>query len=207
MMPDMDGLELCNIIKNTTETCHIPFVMLSARTTMEQKTEGYNCGADAYIPKPFQTEHLLVRVHKLLEYRKKLHQVFGAGQNTISTVSTHDLDESDRNFIKKVTRIIEENMDEELDGEFLEKALNMSRIQLYRKIKTLSDMTPTELIRHIRLQKAAALLKTTDLTVSEIFYRTGFNNKTYFFREFKKIFNTSPNDYRQMHRLPDFNNN
>lgn len=207
MMPDMDGLELCNIIKNTTETCHIPFVMLSARTTIEQKTEGYSCGADAYIPKPFQTEHLLVRVHKLLEYRDKLHHVFSANQNILSTVSTHDLDETDRNFIKKVTRVIEENMDEELDGEFLEKAMNMSRIQLYRKIKTLSDMTPTELIRHIRLQKAAALLKTTDLTVSEIFYRTGFNNKTYFFREFKKMFNTSPNDFRQFHRLPDFNNN
>jgi signal transduction histidine kinase/DNA-binding response OmpR family regulator/ligand-binding sensor domain-containing protein len=207
MMPDMDGLELCNIIKNTTETCHVPFVMLSARTTMEQKTEGYNCGADAYIPKPFQTEHLLVRVHKLLEYQKKLHQLFSAGQNIISTVSTHDLDENDRAFIKKATRVIEENMNEELDGEFLEKALNMSRIQLYRKIKTMSDMTPTELIRHIRLQKAAALLKTTDLTVSEIFYRTGFNNKTYFFREFKKMFNTSPNDFRQLHRLPDFNHN
>lgn len=207
MMPDMDGLELCNIIKNTTETCHIPFVMLSARTTIEQKTEGYSCGADAYIPKPFQTEHLLVRVHKLLEYRDKLHKVFSANQNILSTVATHDLEEMDRNFIKKVTRVIEDNMDEELDGEFLEKAMNLSRIQLYRKIKTLSDMTPTELIRHVRLQKAAALLKTTDLTVSEIFYRTGFNNKTYFFREFKKMFNTSPNEFRQFHRLPDFNNN
>lgn len=207
MMPDMDGLELCNIIKNTTETCHIPFVILSARTTVEQKTEGYSCGADAYIPKPFQTEHLLVRVQKLLEYRDKLHQVFSANQNMLSTVPTHDLDETDRNFIKKITHVIEENMEEELDGEFLENAMNMSRIQLYRKIKTFSDMTPTELIRHVRLQKAAALLKTTDLTVSEIFYRTGFNNKAYFFREFKKIFHTSPNDFRKFHRLPDFNNN
>jgi len=68
-------------------------------------------------------------------------------------------------------------------------------------------MTPTELIRHIRLQKASALLKSTDLTVSEIFYRTGFNNKTYFFREFKKMFNCSPNDYRHFHRLPDYNKN
>ncbi len=207
MMPDMNGLELCNIIKNTTETCHIPFVILSARTAIEHKTEGYNCGADAYIPKPFQTEHLLVRVHKLLEYREKMHKAFRPDQNLISTVATNDLDENDKNFIKKVTRVIEENMDEELDGEYLEKALNMSKIQLYRKIKTFSDMTPTELIRHIRLKKAAALLQSTDLTVSEIFYRTGFNNKTYFFREFKKMYNSSPNDYRHLHRLPDFNRN
>jgi len=207
MMPDMNGLELCNIIKNTTETCHIPFVILSARTAIEHKTEGYSCGADAYIPKPFQTEHLLVRVQKLLEYREKIHRVFSPDNNIISTNLTTDLDENDKNFIKKVTRVIEENMDEELDGEFLEKALNMSKIQLYRKIKTFSDMTPTELIRHIRLQKASALLKSTDLTVSEIFYRTGFNNKTYFFREFKKMFNCSPNDYRHFHRLPDYNKN
>jgi len=207
MMPDMDGLELCNIIKNTTETCHIPFVILTARTAVEQKTEGYNSGADAYIPKPFQTEHLLVRVHKLLEYRDKMHKIFSADNNLITAGANHDLDENDKSFIKKVTRVIEENMENELDGEFLEKALSMSKIQLYRKIKTFSDMTPTELIRHIRLQKASALLKSTDLTVSEIFYRTGFNNKTYFFREFKKMFNTSPNDYRHFHRLPDYNKN
>ena len=207
MMPDMNGLELCNIIKNTTETCHIPFIILSARTAIEHKTEGYNCGADAYIPKPFQTEHLLVRVYKLLEYREKMHKVFTTDHNLISPGIGSDLDENDKSFIKKVTRIIEENLEDELDGEFLEKALNMSKIQLYRKVKTFSDMTPTELIRHIRLQKASALLKSTDLTVSEIFYRTGFNNKTYFFREFKKMFNCSPNDYRHLHRLPDFNKN
>ena len=207
MMPDMDGLELCNIIKNTTETCHIPFVLLSARTAIEHKTEGYGCGADAYIPKPFQTEHLLVRVYKLLEYREKLHRSFSTNGHVASIVTNEDLDASDKNFIEKATKVIEDNLDEELDGAFLEKALNLSKIQLYRKIKTLSDMTPTELIRHIRLKKAAVLLLNSDLTVSEIFYRTGFNNKTYFFREFKKMFNCSPNDYRHHHRLADFSKN
>jgi len=207
MMPDMDGLELCNLVKNTTETCHIPFVMLSARTAIEQKTEGYGCGADAYIPKPFQTEHLLVRIYKLLEYREKLHQQFSINNNIVSLEVNDGLNESDKSFIEKVTRVIEDNLDEELDSEFLEKALNMGRMVLYRKIKTFSDMTPTELIRHIRLQKASLLLLNSDLTVSEIFYRTGFNNKSYFFREFKKIYNCSPNDFRQHNRLPDFNKN
>ncbi|RYU90899.1 hybrid sensor histidine kinase/response regulator [Mucilaginibacter terrigena] len=201
MMPDMNGLQLCDLIKNTSETCHIPFVLLSARTTTEHMTEGYSCGADAYIPKPFQTEHLLVRVQKLLEYRDKLHQLFNSG-NVAAHLDSRDVCDSDKKFIEKVTRVIEENIDEELDGAFLENALNLSKIQLYRKIKTLSDMTPTELIRNIRIQKASALLTGSDLTVSEIFYRTGFNNKTYFFREFKKIFNCSPNEYRAKNRLP-----
>ncbi len=207
MMPDMDGLELCRLVKNTTETCHIPFVLLSARTAIEHKTEGYDCGADAYIPKPFQTEHLLVRVQKLLEYREKLHDAFRLNNPISGSPDTSSLNETDKNFIEKVTRIIEENLDEELDSAFLERALHLSKIQVYRKLKTLSDMTPTELIRHVRLQKASALLLNTDLTVSEVFYRTGFNNKTYFYREFKKIFNCSPNDYRQHHRLPNLDRN
>lgn len=201
MMPDMNGLELCNLIKNTSETCHIPFVLLSARTTIQHMTEGYSCGADAYIPKPFQTEHLLVRIQKLLEYHDRLHQLFKSG-TAVAQLDSKDISDSDKKFIEKVTRVIEENIDQELDGAFLEAALNLSKIQLYRKIKSLSDMTPTELIRSIRVQKAAALLTSSDLTVSEIFYRTGFNNKTYFFREFKRIFNCSPNEYRAQNRLP-----
>jgi len=207
MMPDMDGLELCRLVKSTTETCHIPFVLLSARTAIEHKTEGYGCGADAYIPKPFQTEHLLVRIQKLLEYRDKLHNAFRLNDFRPDSPGTNGLNETDRNFIEKVTRIIEENLDEDLDGAFLERALHLSKIQVYRKLKTLSDMTPTELIRHVRLQKASMLLLSTDLTVSEVFYRTGFNNKTYFYREFKKIYGCSPNDYRQYHRLPNLDRN
>ncbi|MEB0260091.1 MULTISPECIES: two-component regulator propeller domain-containing protein [unclassified Mucilaginibacter] len=202
MMPDMNGLELCNLIKDTSETCHIPFVLLSARATIQHMTEGYSCGADAYIPKPFQTEHLLVRIQKLLEYRSRLHQLFNNG-NVAAQLDSKDVSESDKKFIEKVTRVIEENIDQELDGAFLENALHLSKIQLYRKIKSLSDMTPTELIRNIRVQKAAALLTSSNLTVSEIFYRTGFNNKTYFFREFKRIFNCSPNEFRVQNRLPN----
>lgn len=204
MMPDLDGLQLCNIVKNTPATCHVPFVILSARGTIEQMTEGYECGADAYIPKPFQTEHLLVRVHKLLDYRQKLHQYFNEN-SSIKQIQNSDLSDGDKSFIEKVVKVIEDNLDEELDSSFLEQRLNMSKMQLYRKIKTSSDMTPSELIRQVRLQKSAILLRSSDLTVSEIFYRTGFNNKTYFFREFKKLYNCSPNAYRAQHRLPDLN--
>jgi signal transduction histidine kinase/DNA-binding response OmpR family regulator/ligand-binding sensor domain-containing protein len=203
MMPDMDGLELCRLVKNTTETCHIPFILLSARTAIEQQTEGYDCGADAYIAKPFQTEHLLVRIEKLLEYRGKLHEAFRLNNSGVRPAAVDVLNANDRNFIEKATRLIEDNIDEDLDSAFLERSLNLSKIQVYRKLKTLSDMTPTELIRQVRLQKASGLLLNTNLTVNEVFYRTGFNNKTYFYREFKKLYNCSPNDYRTFHRLPD----
>lgn len=202
LMPDMNGLELCQIIKNTDETCQIPFVLLSARTAVQQMTEGYQCGADAYIPKPFQEEHLLVRIEKLLAYRQKLQQVFLDKAPGLSAAFNPGLEEQDKSFIEKVTRVIEENIEEDLDSAYLENAMNMSRMQLYRKIKTFSDMTPAELIRHIRLSKASSMLKNSELTVSEIFYQTGFNNKSYFFREFKKMFNCSPNDYRARHKLP-----
>ncbi|GAB2698469.1 hybrid sensor histidine kinase/response regulator transcription factor [Mucilaginibacter koreensis] len=202
MMPDMDGLKLCRMIKETPASCDIPIVLLTARHTIEQKTEGYGSGADAYIAKPFQTEHLLVRVHKLLEYRDRLHKYMRSGSPITDIITVPDVKDDDKLFIEKAATIIEQYIDEDLDSAFLENKLNISKMQLYRKTKSLAGMTPTELIRQVRLQKAAYYLETTGLTVSEIFYRTGFNNKTYFFREFKKIYHCSPNDYRAQYRLP-----
>jgi signal transduction histidine kinase/CheY-like chemotaxis protein/ligand-binding sensor domain-containing protein/AraC-like DNA-binding protein len=202
MMPDMDGLQLCRIIKETPASCDIPVVLLTARHTIEQKTEGYDSGADAYIAKPFQTEHLLVRVQKLIEYRDRLHKYMKSGKPISAITTASDVKENDKLFIENVATIIEQYIDEELDSAFLKNKLSISRMQLYRKIKSLAGMTPTELIRQVRLKKAAYYLETSDLTVSEIFYRTGFNNKTYFFREFKKVYHCSPNDYRAQYRLP-----
>ncbi|RYY37867.1 MAG: response regulator, partial [Sphingobacteriaceae bacterium] len=201
MMPDMDGLELCRIIKDTPESCHLPVILLSARTSIDQQTEGYGSGADAYIPKPFQTEHLLVRVQTLLDYRDKLKKYFKDDSALLPRETAGEVNDNDRKFIETVISLIEQHIEEDLDGAFLENAMNVSRIQLYRKIKTFSEMTPTELIRHVRLKKAAHLLEVTHLTVSEIFYKTGFNNKTYFFREFKKIYHSSPVEYRQKFQL------
>jgi DNA-binding response OmpR family regulator len=202
MMPDMDGLELCARIKNIPETCHIPVVLLTAKGTLEQQTEGYDAGADAYIPKPFQLDHLLVRVRKLLEYRQQLHNLFAQDNNIPGHLPDEGMKEADRDFLGRIYQLVEEQLDNtELDAAYLEKALSLSRMQLYRKLKSLTDMPPNEFIRHIRLQKAAQLLKTTKLTVSEIFYQTGFNNQSYFFREFKKLFDCSPNEYRQQYQV------
>jgi AraC-like DNA-binding protein len=201
MMPEVGGLELCNKVKSAPATCHIPFILLSARGTIEQKTEGYDAGADAYIPKPFDTVYLQVRVRKLLEYRQRLLQLFRR-EDIKAGIEEEELEDADRKFLGDIVQLIEEHMDNtELDSAFLEEKLSISKTQLYRKLKALSDMAPSEFIRHVRLQRAAALLQHTKLSVSEIFYKTGFNNRSYFFREFKKRYNSSPKEYREQYHI------
>ncbi|MDP4249194.1 MAG: response regulator [Bacteroidota bacterium] len=196
MMPNMNGLELCDKIKNTPAVCHIPFIMLSARDTVEQHMEGYEVGADAYIAKPFHMAHLKIRIRKMLEQTQKQHRLF-KNEYTIDSLVETDLPDNDKQFLRKLMQCIEENMDEpEFNAEQIEKMLSLSRMQLYRRLKTLTGMTPGEFIKHIRLKHAAHLLATTRLTVSEIFLRTGFNNQSYFFREFKKRYQAAPNEYR-----------
>lgn len=195
-MPNMNGLELCNKIKDTPATCHIPFIILSARDSVEQHMEGFEVGADAYIAKPFQTAFLKVRIRKLLENKQKLHEFF-KDDNATDNLMEADLPDSDKEFLSKLVLIIKENIDQpELSAAQIEKLVSMSKMQLYRKLKTMTGMAPSEFIKHIRLKHAGHLLATTKLTVSEIFYRTGFNNQSYFFREFKKCYHCAPNEYR-----------
>ncbi len=196
MMPDMDGLTLCKLVKTAPATSHIPFIMLSARGSEAQKTEGYEIGADAYIPKPFHINYLLVRVRKLLDYRNRMNTLIRDGNINNHFVDV-DLEHSDKEFLNALVKAVEENLGEpDLDSATLENLLCISKMQLYRKLKALAGMTPSEFIKRIRLKHAAVLLQNSKLTVAEIFYRTGFNNKSYFFREFKKIYHLAPNDYR-----------
>ena len=196
MMPGINGLELCNKIKNAPATCHIPFIILSAKGSIESRTEGYEVGADAYIAKPFHTAHLQVRIRKLLEYRERLQDFFNE-DSVANSIGESELADHDKQFLNKLLAVIEKNLDEpELNASLLENELGMSKMQLYRKLKTLTNLTPGEFIKHVRLKQAAYLLASTNLTVSEIFYRTGFNNQSYFFREFKKRFQCAPNEYR-----------
>jgi ligand-binding sensor domain-containing protein/signal transduction histidine kinase/DNA-binding response OmpR family regulator len=197
LMPAMNGLELCNKIKNDPDTCQIPFILLSARTREDHHMEGYEAGADAYIAKPFHTAHLKLRIRKLLEYRHRIHELFRNGKSADLLAET-EMASGDKIFLTKMTEIIEENLDEpELSAAFIEKAFAISKMQLFRKVKSLTGLTPGEFIKHTRLKHAAHLLASTPLTVSEIFYHTGFNNQSYFFREFKKRYNCSPNEYRE----------
>ena len=197
MMPNMNGLELCNKMKNAPATCQVPFIILSARGSEDHHMEGYEVGADAYIAKPFHTAHLRLRVRKLLEYRQRLLDIF-KNDRTSEMLVESDLASGDKEFLTKLVREIEEHLNEsEFGAVFLEKAFTMSKMQLYRKLKTMTGMTPGEFIKHIRLKQAANLLASTSLNVTEIFYRTGFNNQSYFFREFRKRYGCAPNEYRE----------
>lgn len=203
MMPTMSGLELCNKVKNASATCHIPFIILSARGSVEQHIEGYEVGADAYISKPFHVAHLKVRIRKLLDNRQKLHAIFKSESVSVA-IHEAELPDADKQFLNKLVTIIEERLeDPEFNVAEVLKLLFMSEMQLYRKLKTLTGMTPGEFIKHIRLKQAAHLLASTKLNVTEIFYNTGFNNQSYFFREFKKRYSCTPNEYRAKETAQD----
>lgn len=197
MMPGMNGLKLCRTLKQTPAMAHIPFVILSARGSEDHKAEGYELGADAYIPKPFQINYLLVRIRKLLDYQERMASLI-KDQHITTQFMDADIADTDKKFLESLLKVIEENLNEpDLNAATIEDALAISKMQLYRRLKNLAGMTPSEFIKRIRLKHAADMLIVSQYTVSEIFYRTGFNNKSYFFREFKKIYNCAPNEYRQ----------
>ena len=199
MMPMMDGVELCGKIKGNIKTCHIPFIMLTAKDSVLHRIEGIESGANSYIPKPFHPDHLLIRIQKLIEEKELIFKHFS--QDTlIENLSSLPIDKEEKDFIKKVIELIRKNIDNEnLQSLFIEKELGISNSQLYRKIKQIFGLTPGDLIRTIRLKYAAELLRKNVLTVSEVCYQSGFNNRSYFYREFNKMYNITPKNYQLKH--------
>jgi signal transduction histidine kinase/DNA-binding response OmpR family regulator/ligand-binding sensor domain-containing protein len=196
IMPNMDGLELCSMIKSDINTSHIPVILLTAKGELEQRIEGIEAGADSYIPKPFHPKHLLVRVEKLLEAMERFRKSFKDYTPKPQSEQFQVLSLKDRKLLASLTEYIEENLENSsLNSDSLSSHQAMSKTQLYRKIKVLTDLTPHGLIKHIRLKKAALLLKQGDKTVSEVFYEIGFNNRTYFYRSFKEAYGVTPGEY------------
>lgn len=209
MMPIMDGVELCKKVKTDLRTCHIPFIMLTAKNSVIHRIEGLENGANSYIPKPFYPDHLLIRIKKLLEEKQRILQHF-TSDVVIGEVGQININNSDKDFIKVVIDLIRKNVDSEhLNSAFLEKILSISNSALYRKTKEIFGLSPGDLIRTIRLKYAAELLRKNVLTVSEVCYRSGFNNRSYFYREFKKLYNTTPKNYQMKYSLKKsfFSNN
>ncbi|MBF4519104.1 response regulator [Flavobacterium sp. ANB] len=196
MMPFMDGVELCKKIKTNLKTCHIPFIMLTAKDSVVHRIEGIESGANSYIPKPFYPDHLLIRIQKLLEEKELISRHFQ--QDTlVENLSDLDINGEEKDFIKKVIELIRNNIDNEnLQSLYIEKELGISNSQLYRKTKQLFGLSPGDLIRTIRLKYAAELLRKNKLTVSEVCYQSGFNNRSYFYREFKKLYDLTPKNYQ-----------
>ena len=192
MMPVMDGLECCRKLKTELQTSHIPVMLLTACSLDEQRIQGFECGADSYISKPFNSKLLLVRLRNLMDNHKRLKQFFGDK----TTLYKESVSEVDKGFVDRFRELIEENLaDSELSVEDLGGKMGLSRVQLYRKIKALTNYSPNELVRIARLKKAASLLASSEKTISEITYEVGFTSPSYFTKCYKDYFGESPTDF------------
>jgi len=169
---------------------------LTAKGEMEQRIEGIEAGADSYIPKPFHPRHLMVRITKLLETVERFRMSYKEFEPHSQSELLQGLSPKDRKLLARLTDFIDEKLeDSSLNAEMLSDHQAMSKTQLYRKIKALTSLTPHGLIKHIRLKKAASLLQEGEKTVSEVFFETGFSNRTYFYRSFKEAYGKSPGEY------------
>ncbi|MCL7987801.1 response regulator [Sphingobacterium sp. lm-10] len=194
MMPVMDGYEFCTAIKDDLLYSHIPFIMLTAKNSLQSKIEGLEFGADAYIEKPFSPNFLQAQITSLLRNRKSLREHYHSAPSTPIEIGAHT--KGDQVFLKKLNALILENMSEQsLCVDMLAERMCMSRPTLYRKIKALSDLSPNELINITRLKKATQLLTNQEYKVYEIANKLGFSTPSHFTRNFQKQFGISPKEF------------
>ncbi|MDR6764439.1 signal transduction histidine kinase/ligand-binding sensor domain-containing protein/DNA-binding response OmpR family regulator [Flavobacterium sp. 2755] len=195
MMPEMDGFELCKILKTNQNTNHIPVILLTAKSSTLNKIEGLSLGADAYISKPFSIEELKLTIANLLSAKEIMRQKYG--ERFISDSEQENINTPEGLFVKKLTQIIEANIDNtDFDVNDLVREIGMSRTVLYKKVQTLTNYSVAGFIKNMRLKKAASLLMNTSYSVSEVTYMVGFNDRKHFSKEFKKFYNLSPTEYK-----------
>lgn len=196
MMPEMDGFEFCRIIKSNMEYSHVPVILLTAKNTLQAKITGLEQGADAYIEKPFAMEYLLAQVASLLANRVKIKDYFA--HSPLVHIKSMAYTKSDENFLDRIHDFICNHLHEpDLDVDKLARQMNMSRPTLFRKIKSIADLTPAELVNITRLKKAAELLAEGDYKVYEVSDRVGFSSQTAFGRSFHKQFGMTPTEYQK----------
>lgn len=206
MMPEKNGIELTKDIRASVETSHIPIILLTAKSTIENKLEGLEYGADDYITKPFNSSYLQARVDSILRIRQKLRQLYCSGAQEITRVETQtdkkeeipQMTTSDRLFMEKLTKLIESHLDNgELTVDDLVKNFPMGRSTFSNKVKALTGMAPVKFIQEIRLNKAKELIKRGELGIAQISYMVGFNDSHYFSKSFKQKFGITPTEYQQ----------
>lgn len=194
MMPGRNGFELCHYLKDNITTSHIPIILLTACTLDEQKAEGFESGADAYIPKPFNADILKIRLRKLIENRQKIKVAYG--KSLVSETKKATLAEIEQDFIDKFKEYVENNLsDSDMSVDDIARNLGLSKSQLYRKIKSLTDYSPNELIRIIRLRYSRNLLKEPNVNIANVTYAVGFSSQSYFTKCFKEFFKENPTEY------------
>jgi signal transduction histidine kinase/DNA-binding response OmpR family regulator len=194
MMPEMDGFEFCEKVKSDERTSHIPIILLTAKADLESKIDGLEFGADDYITKPFEARELQIRSKNLIEQRRKLRDKF----SQLIDLRPEDISASsmDEQLIQRLLSVFEDHIEEpEFNIEQLSREIGMNRRHLNRKIQAISNLSTSDFIRTLRLQRAARLLSSASGTVSEIAYKVGFNNLSYFSRAFRKHFGKLPSDF------------
>ncbi len=197
MMPKANGLDFTNNVKKDERTCHIPVILLTARADTTSRIEGLKTGADDYLAKPFSMEELQVRVHNLLDLRKRLAENLKKEIALQHPVSSETPEPSlDQKFLLRVKSVIEANISNSVFSvEILASEMNLSRAQLFRKVKALINISPSELINDLRLQRAAYLIRAKADNVAQIGYAVGFNEQSYFSKRFRKKYGVSPSEY------------
>ncbi len=194
MMPVMDGMELCSRLKKNIQTSHIPVVLLTAKDMVESWIEGLETGADDYIPKPFNLQILLVKMRNLIEMRRKIKQMFSSPEGISNEKLTNN--NIDREFMDKAYSIVEKLYTEDsFNANKFAREMLVSQSLLYKKIKAITNLSITDFINSFKLKKAVELISTSDLTISEIAFQTGFNDPKYFSRIFKKFYGMSPSEF------------
>ena len=194
VMPEMDGLTLCKLIKTNEKTCHIPVILLTAKTTIEQRIEGLETGADSYIPKPFNIKHLQTRIEKLIQLRETLKQKYtgelDVSEDNIKVVT------SDEKLLNRINKKLKDQIaNPDLDVDLISKELGISRVHLNRRLKALINDSPGNYIRMYRLKHAAWLLINKNMTIAEIAYAVGFSSQAHFSNAFKRHYGMSPTEY------------
>lgn len=197
MMPEMDGLELCCKVKSNIDFSHIPVVLLTAKTTLESKVEGLECGADVYVEKPFSVKQLRMQIENLLKLRQSFHKLMVslAGESVAVSTTEFAMSQKDCEFIAKIQGVIAEQLaDENFSIDLLAEQMNMSRSNFYRKIKALSGMSPNDYLKTLRMNKAAELIM-SGTRISEVSAQVGFTSSSYFAKCFKAQYGVLPKEY------------
>lgn len=193
MMPEMDGIELCGVLKNDVRTSHIPIILLTAFSAIETKIIGLETGADDYITKPFDAEILLVRIKNLIDGRRQLQLKF---QHDIVNTTKYTSNEMDEQFLKKAMELVEQNLEnEDFEIQSFIKGMGLSRTSLYVKLKALTGQSVSEFIITARLRNAAQLLLKGHLNISEVYYKVGFQSRSHFNESFKNQYNMTPTEF------------
>lgn len=197
MMPEMDGLELCGKVKGNIEYSHIPVILLTAKTALESKVEGFECGADVYIEKPFSVKQLRMQIENLLRLRQSFHKLMVGLSSNNTTVPTTDLamTQKDYEFATKIQEVIAGQLaDENFSIDTLAEQLHMSRSNFYRKVKALSGMSPNDYLKTLRMNRAAELIM-SGTRIAEVSQQVGFTSSSYFAKCFKSQYGVLPKEY------------